>query len=93
MDDDEPNRRLYEKIAYADFMREVKRDREIIRELSERKAQGKYYGPLFDEKTEYERLDEAELELIDEAISKGIFLKPHYKASVQDKDKENDKDD
>jgi hypothetical protein len=93
MDDNESDRRLYEKIAYIDFMREVKRDREIIQELAERKARGEYYGPPFDEKTEYERLDEAELELIDEAIAKGIFLRPHYKITIEDKDKENDKDD
>jgi len=93
MNGDEPDKRLYEKIAYADFMREVKRDREIIRELSERKARGEYYGPPFDERKEYERLDEAELELIDEAISKGIFLRPHYKITIDGKDKENDRDD
>jgi len=93
MNGDEPDRRLYEKIAYIDFMREIKRDREIIRELAVRKARGEYYGPPFDEKTEYERLDEAELELIDEAMRKGIFLKPHSRFTIGNKDKEGDKHD
>jgi len=93
MDNNEYDWRTFEEIAYACYMGEIEQDRKIIKELAKRKAQREYYGPDFDEKTEYERIDEAELELIDEAISKGIFLKPHYKASVQDKDKENDKDD
>jgi len=92
MDNDEHDRRLYEEIAYSSYMGEIKRDRQIIRELAKRKARGEYYGPPFDEKKELERLDEAELELIDEALSKGIFLKPH-KVSTQDRDKENNKDD
>jgi len=93
MRNNESDRRLNEEIAYALFRGETERDREIIRELAERKAQGEYYGPLFDEKTEYERLDEDELKLIDEALAKGIFLRPHFKIMIEDKNKEDDQDD
>jgi len=91
MRNDESDRRLNKEIAYALFRGEIERDREIIRRLAERRARGEYYGPPFDERKEYERLDEAELELIDEALAKGIFLRPHFKIVIEDKNKEDDR--
>jgi len=85
--DDEDNRRLFEEIAYHLFMGELQDRRKVIKELAKQKAQGRYNNPLFDEKKEYEAIDEEELALIDEAMRKGIFLKP------RSKDKEDNKDD
>jgi len=93
MSNDEHADRLYKEIAYHLFMGEIEDDRKIIQNLAKLKAQGEYNNPLFDEEKEYERLDEDELKLIDEAISEGIFLKPHYKVMIEEKDWKYDQDD
>jgi len=93
MSNDEHADRLFKEIAYHLFMGEIKDDRKIIQNLAKLKAQGEYNNPLFDERKEYERLDEDELKLIDEALAKGIFLRPHFKIVIEDKNKEDDQDD
>jgi len=93
MSNDELADRLFKEIAYHLFMGEIEDDRKVIQSLVKLKAQGKYNNPLFDERKEYERLDEDELKLIDEALAKGIFLRPHFKIVIEDKNKEDDQDD
>jgi len=87
MRNSESDKRLNEEIAYALFRGEIEEDREIIQKLAVKKSQGEYTNPLFDERKEYERLDEDELKLIDEALTKGIFLRPHFKIVIEDKNK------
>jgi len=93
IDDDKDNRRVFEEIAYHLFMGELQDKRKVIKELAKLKTQGRYNNPLFDKKKEFEAIDEQELTLIDEAMTKGIFLKPHPKITIENKDEEDDKDD
>jgi len=93
MNGDEPDGRLSEEIAYHLFMGELQDRRKVIKELAKLKAQGRYNNPLFDEKKEYEAIDEQELALIDEALKKGIYLRFHPKITIEDKDNEDDRGD
>jgi len=93
MRDNESDERLNEEIAYHLFMGELQQRRKVIKELAKLKAQGRYNNPLFDEKKEYEAIDEQELALIDEALQKGIYLTFHPKVVIEDKDNEDDRED